>query len=206
MHDLTARLFDDADSGPLDPFELFETWYAEAAKSEPNDPNAMALATVDASGMPDVRTVLMNGHDSSGLIFYTNSQSEKGRQLAAAPKAALLFHWKALRRQVRLRGVVIEVTPDEASAYFASRPRVSKLGAHASAQSRPLASRAELIARTDGFDKKFADTDVPRPDYWTGYRIKPQFWEFWQNGEFRLHDRVRFEKSASGWTRQRLNP
>lgn len=206
MVGLTARLFDDTDSGDLDPFTLFEEWLAEAKDAEPNDPNAMALATVDSDGLPDVRTVLMNDRGPDGIVFFTNRDSAKGEQLAGQPRAALLFHWKSLQRQVRLRGPVEEVTPEEASAYFARRPRTSRLGAHASAQSRPLGSRAELLARTEALDARFADQDVPRPDYWSGYRIMPQVWEFWQAGEFRLHDRVRFTLNGETWQRQRLNP
>ena len=206
---LTDRLFDDADKADLDPFSLFEEWFAEARASEVNDPNAMSLATVDADGLPDARVVLLNARDHRGFAFFTNLESAKGGQLLAHPKAALLFHWKSLRRQVRLRGPVEVVTPGEADAYFATRPRVSQLGAHASSQSRPLGSRAELISRVETLEKSFPqDEPVQRPEHWGGFRIIPQQFEFWKDGAFRLHDRVRFTRTApdAPWTRQRLFP
>lgn len=206
---LTDRLFDDADTAEIDPFSLFEDWFAEARESEPNDPHAMALATVDAAGMPDVRMVLLNARDHRGFCFFTNFESDKGVQLLANPRAALLFHWKSLRRQVRVRGPAEIVSPGEADAYFATRPRISQLGAHASRQSRPLASRAELAARVETLDQSFAaDEPVRRPDNWSGFRIVPLQFEFWKDGAFRLHDRFRFTRSApdAPWTRQRLFP
>lgn len=206
---LTDRLFDDTDSAEIDPFSLFEDWFAEAGESEPNDPHAMALATVDAAGMPDVRMVLLNARDHRGFCFFTNFESDKGVQLLANPRAALLFHWKSLRRQVRVRGPAEIVSPGEADAYFATRPRISQLGAHASRQSRPLASRAELAARVETLDQSFgADEPVRRPDHWSGFRIVPLQFEFWKDGAFRLHDRCRFTRSApeAPWTRQRLYP
>jgi len=206
---LTDRLFDDADKAEIDPFSLFEDWFAEARESEPADPNAMVLATVDADGMPDARVVLLNGRDHRGFAFFTNFESAKGGQLLAHPKAALLFHWKSLRRQVRMRGPVEVVSPGEADAYFATRPRISQLGAHASKQSRPLASRAELAARVETLDQSLPpDEPVQRPDYWSGFRIVPLSLEFWKDGAFRLHDRVRFVRPSADapWTRQRLYP
>ncbi len=206
---LTDRLLDDADKADLDPFSLFEEWFAEARASEVNDPNAMSLATVDADGLPDARVVLLNGRDHRGFVFFTNFESAKGAQLLAHPKAALLFHWKSLRRQVRLRGPVEVVSPGEADAYFASRPRVSQLGAHASRQSSPLESRAALLARVETLEKSFPqDEPVQRPEHWGGFRIIPLHFEFWKDGAFRLHDRVRFTRSApdAPWTRQRLFP
>lgn len=204
--DLTTRLFDDTNASPLDPFEIFEAWLSEAQDSEPNDPTAMALATVDADGMPDVRMVLMNAHDARGPVFFTNAESAKGEELAANPRAALLFHWKSLRRQVRFRGSVEQVTNAEADAYFATRHPRSQIGAHASAQSRPLANRHELLDRAETLAARFEGQPVPRPAYWTGYRLKPEQVEFWKDGEYRLHDRVLFTRQGTQWTRQRLNP
>lgn len=206
---LTDRLFDDADRAEIDPFSLFEDWFAEARQNEPNDPHAMALATVDAAGMPDIRMVLLNARDHRGFCFFTNFESAKGVQLRAHPRAALLFHWKSLRRQVRMRGPVEIVSPGEADAYFATRPRISQLGAHASKQSRPLASRAELASLVETLDQSLPPGEpVQRPDYWSGFRLLPQEFEFWKDGAFRLHDRVRFTRPApdSAWTRQRLYP
>lgn len=206
--DLTKKLFDDAFDGPLDPIAIFETWFAEAQESEINDPNAMALATVDESGLPDVRAVLMNGRDANSIQFFTNLESAKGRQLLSSGKAAALFHWKSLRRQVRFRGPAVQVSDADADAYFASRPRRSKIGAHASAQSRPLPARADLIARADALEAEYGDNTVPRPAYWSGFRLTPLEMEFWKDGEFRLHDRVRFTRDTpeASWTRKRLNP
>lgn len=206
---LTNRLFDDADKGDIDPFSLFEDWLAEAQANELNDPHAMALATVDADGLPDVRTMLLNGRDHRGFVFFTNFESAKGTQLSSHPKAALLFHWKSLRRQVRIRGPVEVVSAGEADAYFATRPRLSQLGAHASRQSRPLASRTNLVERVDSLEKSLAaDEPVQRPSYWSGFRVVPLQFEFWKDGAFRLHDRVRFTRLApdAPWSRQRLYP
>ncbi|MCF3935573.1 pyridoxamine 5'-phosphate oxidase [Acuticoccus sp. M5D2P5] len=188
-----------------DPFALFDEWFAEANAAEPNDPNAMALATVDRDGMPNVRTVLLKGHDSDGFVFYTNTQSVKGGELGANAKAALLFHWKSLRRQVRVRGPVTPVTTEEADAYFASRPRGSQLGAWASDQSRPAKDRAELERRVAEREAEYP-TDVPRPPHWSGYRITPAEIEFWKNGDYRLHDRFRYVPNGNGWTITRLFP
>ena len=206
---LTDRLFDDADTVEIDPFSLFEEWFALAGDSEPNDANAMALATVDTDGMPDVRVVLLNARDHRGFAFFTNLESDKGVQLLSHPRAAFVFHWKSLRRQIRVRGPVEVLSPGEADAYFATRPRNSQLGAHASRQSRPLASRAELVARVETLDQSMpADEPVPRPGHWSGFRVVPLQFEFWKDGAFRLHDRVRFSRTApdAPWTRQRLYP
>ena len=206
---LSDRIFDDDDISPLDPFLLFEEWYAAAQKSEPNDPHAMAVATVDAAGLPDVRMVLMNARDRRGFVFFTNFESRKGEELTAHPKAALVFHWKSLRRQVRARGPVEVVDPSEADAYFATRSRTSQLGAHASRQSRPLARKADLMAAVEALKTSLPDDEaVARPGHWSGFRIIPLELEFWQDGAFRLHDRVRFTRadSIAPWTRQRLYP
>ena len=179
---------------------------ADAEASEPNDPNAMALATVDENGLPDVRMVLLKGADERGFVFYTNTESAKGVELATTPKAALVLHWKSLRRQVRVRGPVTRVSDAEADAYFASRPRDSRIGAWASQQSRPLESRAAFEAAIAEIDARFAGGDVPRPAYWTGFRVAPVQIEFWRDRPFRLHDRIRFVRAGEGWERTRLFP
>ncbi len=191
-----------------EPFALLKLWLAQASEREINDPEAMTLASVDNSGLPDARVVLCKLADERGLVFYTNAQSAKGRQLAAAPKAAALFHWKSLRRQVRLRGAVARITDGEADAYFASRPRVSRIGAWASQQSRPLESRAKLEEAVASYTKEFGEGEIPRPPYWGGYRLTPTEIEFWQDGEFRLHDRILFARASEGepWRRERLYP
>lgn len=191
-----------------DPFEVFDGWLDEARASEPNDPNAMALATVDADGLPDVRMVLLNGLDARGFVFFTNLGSAKGRELAGTPKAGLLFHWKSLRRQVRVRGPVERVDEAEADAYHQSRPRQSRIGAWASKQSQPLASRAELEQAVAAREAEFGDAEPPRPSWWSGFRIIPTSIEFWRDGAFRLHDRAVFTREAPGqaWTRTRLHP
>ena len=206
---LSERIFDDADRGEIDPFSLFEEWYGEAQEREPHDPHAMALATVDAAGLPDVRMVLMNARDHRGFVFFTNFESRKGEELLAQPRAALVFHWKSLRRQVRARGPVEVVEPGEADAYFATRSRVSQLGAHASRQSRPLASRMVLMEAVETLKSSLGDEDpVSRPAHWSGFRIVPVEIEFWQDGAYRLHDRVRFTRANRDglWTRGRLYP
>jgi pyridoxamine 5'-phosphate oxidase len=189
-----------------EPWALFSAWMAEAAAGEPNDPTAMALATVDADGLPDVRMVLLKGADENGFVFYTNVESAKGTELAANPKAALVFHWKSLRRQVRARGAVTRVSEAEADAYFATRPRDSRIGAWASQQSRPLESRFAFEKAIAMYTAKYAIGEVPRPPYWTGFRISPESIEFWHDRPFRLHDRVVFTRSEGGWTRTRLYP
>jgi pyridoxamine 5'-phosphate oxidase len=204
---LTQRLFDDADTAPIDPCSLFEDWYGEAKLSEPNDPHAMALATVDADGLPDVRMVLLNAYDHRGYCFFTNFESEKGRQLLAQPKAAMVMHWKSLRRQVRMRGPVEVVDDGEADTYFSTRGRASQIGAHASKQSRPLANRYALLERVETLNKSFGVGEpVSRPKNWSGFRIIPTTMEFWKDGANRLHDRVRFTRTPTGWTRERLYP
>lgn len=191
-----------------EPFGLFTTWMAEAQKSEPNDPNAMALASSDADGLPNVRMVLLKGLDERGFVFYTNTESQKGTELLGSMKAALLFHWKSLRRQIRVRGPVELVSDAEADAYFQSRPRDSRIGAWASQQSRPLESRFALEKAAAFHAAKYAIGEVPRPSHWTGFRIRPTYLEFWKDGAFRLHDRVVFRRPepAGDWTRERLYP
>lgn len=191
-----------------EPFELFRDWFADAESGELNDPNAMALATVDTNGLPNVRMVLLKGYDAGGFVFYTNSHSRKGVELAGNMRAAAALHWKSLRRQVRVRGTVEPVLDAEADAYFVSRAQDSKLGAWASQQSRPLADRSVLEAAVASEAARFGSADVPRPPYWNGYRIKPVYLEFWIEKPFRLHDRVCYErdKPEGGWTRSRLYP
>jgi pyridoxamine 5'-phosphate oxidase len=196
--------FTDAD----EPFALFTQWLDAAEKKEPNDPNAMALATVDANGLPDVRMVLLKAANEEGFVFYTNSESAKGQELLANMKAAAVLHWKSLRRQVRFRGPVELVSEAEADAYFASRPLQSRIGAWASEQSRPLESKFALEAAVAKYAAKFALREIPRPPYWKGYRIRPLAVEFWADGAFRLHDRIQFRRETlqSAWQKQRLFP
>jgi pyridoxamine 5'-phosphate oxidase len=191
-----------------EPFVLFAGWMAKAEASEPVDPNAMALATVDAEGTPNVRMVLLKGADAEGFVFYTNGESAKGLELAANPNAALLFYWKSLNRQVRVRGSVSQVTAKEADAYFALRHRASRIGAWASSQSRPLTSRAKLVATVAHQTARFGVGEVPRPPYWHGYRVTPFEIEFWQAGAFRLHDRIVFRRPSpqAPWVKTRLYP
>ena len=189
-----------------EPWDLFASWLKEASASEPNDPTAMALATAGEDGMPNVRVVLMKGADERGFVFYTNAESAKGRELAGNPQAALVFHWKSLRRQVRAKGTVARVSDAEADAYFQSRPRDSRIGAWASQQSRPLESRFALEKAVALYAAKHAIGEVPRPPYWTGYRIAPISIEFWQDRPFRLHDRLVFTRAGEGWTTTRLYP
>jgi pyridoxamine 5'-phosphate oxidase len=189
-----------------DPFQLFDAWFAEARASEPNDSNAMALATVDAAGQPSVRMVLLKGHGPDGFVFYTNRESRKAGELAAVPKAALLFHWKSLRRQIRIEGAVTQVTDAESDAYFASRSRDSQLGAWASDQSRPLDARATFEARYEEMRARFEGGDVPRPPHWGGYRVTPARIEFWQDRAHRLHERRLFVRTPGGWDEGLLYP
>ncbi len=189
-----------------DPWALFTAWMAEAQASEPEDANAMALATAGSDGLPDVRMVLLKGADPRGFVFYTNVDSAKGEELAQNPQAALVLHWKSLRRQIRARGPVSPVDAAEADAYFASRRRESRIGAHASRQSRPLADRATLEAEVAALSARYEDGPVPRPENWRGFRIAPVSLEFWQDGPFRLHDRVRFTRDGERWSGARLYP
>jgi pyridoxamine 5'-phosphate oxidase len=190
-----------------EPFKLFSEWLADATRSEPNDPTGVALATVDADGMPDVRMVLLKGFDERGFVFFTNFESAKGREILATMKAAMCFHWKSLRRQVRVRGPVEIVSDEEADAYFATRPRGSRIGAWASKQSRPLESRFALEKAVAEYTARYAVGQIPRPAYWSGFRILPQTIEFWHDRPFRLHDRIQFTSTASGgWEKTRLYP
>ncbi len=191
---------------PKDPLATFHAWLEEATAGEPRDPTAAALATVGEDGMPSVRMVLLKGASASGFVFYTNYESRKGRQLLAHPKAALVFYWKSLDRQVRVEGAVEQVDAADADAYFASRPRESRIGAWASQQSRPLEGRFELEKRVVEFGLKYAIGEVPRPPYWSGFRIVPRMIEFWQGSAFRLHDRLVYHRDGVGWRNERLFP
>lgn len=190
-----------------EPYRLFAAWLQDATASEPNDPNAVALATVDTDGLPDVRMVLLKGFDEQGFVFYTNFESAKGREILATMKAAMCFHWKSLRRQVRVRGPVEIVTDEEADAYFASRPRGSRIGAWASKQSRPLESRFALEKAVAEYTARHAIGEIPRPAHWSGFRIVPCQIEFWHDRPFRLHDRIAFTRTVEGdWDKTRLYP
>jgi pyridoxamine 5'-phosphate oxidase len=189
-----------------DPFPVFAEWLAQAEAKEPNDPNAMALATVDADGLPNVRMVLLKGFDETGFVFFTNYESAKGIELLAHPRAALCLHWKSIRRQIRIRGDVTPVSGAEADAYFATRARGSRIGAWASQQSRSLESRFALEKSVAAYTVKFGVGEIPRPAYWSGFRLAPVEIEFWSNGAFRLHDRIRFRKKGDAWEKTRLYP
>ncbi len=189
-----------------DPFELFDRWFAEAEASEINDANAMTVATVDADGTPSARIVLLKEHDRDGFVFYTNRTSRKGAALAAHPRAALLFHWKSLRRQIRIEGTVAPVGDAESDAYFATRPRDSQLGAWASLQSQTLPERAAFETRFAAYQAEYEGRDVPRPPHWGGYRVTPERIEFWTDRQFRLHDRHIFTRTGSGWAESLLYP
>jgi len=191
-----------------EPFALFAEWFSEAAKNEPNDPNAMALSTVDETGLPDVRMVLMKGYDEAGFVFYSHKASQKGRELAANPKAALLFHWKSLRRQVRIRGPVMPVTEAEADAYFATRPKQAQLGAWASKQSETLESRFAFEQAIAKVAAQYVIGEVPRPPGWSGWRVAPLRIEFWHDRPFRLHDRIEFRRDVpnGAWEKVRMYP
>ena len=191
-----------------DPFELFNQWYDDASKSEINDPNAMSLATVGENSMPSVRIVLLKSHNRNGFVFYTNLKSRKGTELSEHPHAAIAFHWKTIRRQVRIEGSTEPVTKNEADEYFQSRARISQIGAWASQQSQPLDSREQLLNSVKSLEKKYENVSIPRPPHWGGLRLRPKRIEFWHDGEFRLHDRFIFEKvtNTEGWDITRLNP
>jgi pyridoxamine 5'-phosphate oxidase len=195
------------DQNETDPYAWFARWMAEAEASEPSDPNAMTVATVGTGGKPSTRTVLLKGVDPRGFVFYTNTHSRKGEELANNAATALLFYWKSLGRQIRIEGTIERVTPAEADAYYATRPRISRLGAWASDQSRPLADRSVLEGRLAEYEAKYPGEDIPRPPHWSGYRVLPERFEFWQNMPFRLHDRTIFDRTADGgWRRGKLFP
>ena len=189
-----------------EPYSLFGAWLADAEKSEPNDPNAVALATVDPAGLPNVRMVLLKGFDERGFVFYTNFESQKGQEILSSHKAAMCFHWKSLRRQVRIRGDVEVVTEEEADAYYATRPRGSRIGAWASKQSRPLEGRFALEKAVAEYTARYAIGEIPRPSHWSGFRIKPVSLEFWHDRPFRLHDRMEFRRADDGWQKVRMYP
>jgi pyridoxamine 5'-phosphate oxidase len=189
-----------------DPFALFDAWFKEAEASEINDPNAMALATVDETGSPNVRMVLLKAFDADGFVFYTNLESAKGRELAHTPEAALCFHWKSLRKQVRVRGIVEPVSAEEANDYYHSRARQSQIGAWASQQSRPLEGRFALEKAVAAVALKYPIGEIPRPPHWSGFRVDPTCIEFWSDGAFRLHDRLVFHRTPEGWETERLYP
>jgi pyridoxamine 5'-phosphate oxidase len=189
-----------------DPFQLFDDWFAEARAREPNDPNAMALATADSDGRPSVRMVLLKGRGRDGFVFYTNQDSRKGQELAENPQAALLFHWKSLRRQVRIEGKVARVSSEEADSYFATRGRDSQLGAWASSQSSPLSDRSEFERRYEEIRERFEGMQVARPPHWGGFRVEPQLIEFWTDRPHRLHERRLFKRSGDRWSEGLLYP
>ena len=195
-----------SDTHTADPFDLFARWFGEAKEKEINDPNAMAVASVDSKGRPSIRMVLLKDFDASGFVFYTNYESRKGTEILGNPQTALLFHWKSLRRQVRIEGPVEKVSDAEADEYFHSRPRQSQIGAWASQQSRPLESRFALEKAVAKYAAKYPVGTIPRPAYWSGFRIRPDYFEFWEDRPFRLHDRLIFKPAGNGWATEKLYP
>jgi pyridoxamine 5'-phosphate oxidase len=189
-----------------DPYDLFAQWMQDAQATEPNDPNAMTLATTTTDGHPSARIVLLKSWDPTGFVFYTNLESRKSAEIKANPAVALLFHWKSRGRQVRIEGTCTLVSGAEADAYFETRPRISQLGAWASDQSRPLATRGELEDRLAAVTAQYGDGPIPRPPHWSGWHVTPSVIEFWENREFRLHDRAMFTRAAAGWNATRLYP
>jgi pyridoxamine 5'-phosphate oxidase len=206
MSDPVPPQLDTSTHSSLDPLALFREWLAEATQREPNDPTAMTLATVSAEGQPSARMVLLKGADEDGFVFYTNLESQKASELTANPRASLLFHWKSLRRQVRIDGSVTAVSDAEADAYFASRPRGAQIGAWASRQSHALESRFALEKRVAEYTAKFGLSTIPRPAFWSGYRVRAERMEFWQDRPFRLHDRLVYTRSGEGWHTHKLYP
>ncbi len=200
------QVFDEGAAPRLDPIAVFADWYAAAGESEPSDPDTVCLATALSDGTPSARMVLLKGYGADGFTFYTNTESQKGEELAKNPKAALCFYWKTLRRQVRVQGSVEPVSAADADAYFASRPLGSRLSAWASAQSRPLDGRAALEAAIESVEARFGEGEVPRPPHWSGYRVQPDLIEFWLSQISRQHDRMLFTRRAGGWLTQRLYP
>ncbi len=206
MSDTAVNPFEIAGNSGADPVGLFDAWLRDATASEPNNPIAMTLATVSPEGQPSARMVLLKGADSSGFVFYTNLESQKALELAANPRAALLFHWKSLNRQVRIEGSASPVSDAEADAYFATRPRGAQIGAWASRQSRALESRFALEKHVAEYTAKFGLSKIPRPGFWSGYRVRPERMEFWQDRPFRLHDRLVFQRTPEGWRTEKLYP
>ena len=201
------KMLETAENGPADPITLFQQWMSDAESSEINDPNAMTLATVDPNGRPVARIVLLKGLDERGFVFFTNRESRKGQALNLTPFAALCFHWKSLTRQVRVEGKVVMIDDSESDAYYNSRPRGSRIGAWASRQSRPLDNRTTLADRVSALEKQYGENDIiPRPPHWGGYRIIPDYIEFWHDGGFRLHTRLTYTRTEKGWERGLLYP